>query len=119
MDNYVQDGKTLVLTAPAAATTGVPFVVGPSGEKLVAVPLKDADSGASVACQVEGVVELTKDAADNFVEGESVFWDDTNKKIDKTAAGLTPCGHSVETTATSATKIKVKLSGQPGTDVPA
>lgn len=118
MKNYVKEGESLAMTAPAAATSGVPFVVGPAGFKLVVVPQKDAAISEQVECVIEGVVELAKDSADNFVEGEPVYWDDTLKKADKSASTLIPFGYSVETTAASVTLMKIKLSGVPGVPVP-
>lgn len=117
MKNYVKQGDSVALTAPAAATSGVPFVVGPAGFKLVAVPQASVASGESVECVIEGVVELTKDAADNFVAGEPCYWDDSAKKADKSAATLVPFGFCVETTATNAVVMKVKLNGVPGVPV--
>jgi len=118
MENFVQKGCALDLVAPAAATSGVPFVVGPAAHKLVAVPQSSVSSGASVACVVEGVVELPKQAVDDFVAGEIAYWDDTNKRVEKSATGMIPMGVVVATTAASATLVKVKLSGQPGVVVP-
>ena len=118
MKNYVKEGDSIALTAPAAAVSGVPFVVGPAGFKLVGVPQTDAAVSEQVECVIEGVVELTKDSADNFVEGEPVYWDDSAKKADKSASTLVPFGYSVETTAASAVLMKVKLNGVPGVPVP-
>lgn len=118
MKNFVQEGKILDLVAPATAVSGVPFVVGPAAHKLVGVPQASVASGETVACVVEGVVELTKQAADDFVAGEIAYWDDTNKRVEKTATGMIPFGVVVETTAANAVLAKVKMSGQPGVVVP-
>lgn len=117
MKNYVKEGDSVALTAPAAAVSGVPFQVGPAGFKLVAVPQASAESGAKVECVVHGVVELTKQNTDNFVEGEQVYWDDTNKRVEKSAATFVPFAVAVETSAASAVKLKVKLYGIAGVPV--
>ena len=117
--NYMQPGNALELTAPTGGVvSGVGYAFGPAATKILAVCSVSAAQTVKTTFNTEGVYELTKDGADDFVEGEPVFWDDTAKKIDKSASTLVPCGTCIETTAASATTIQVKLSGKTETVVP-
>jgi predicted RecA/RadA family phage recombinase len=118
MKNFIQPGNALELTAPGGGVlSGVGYAFGPAAQKMVVVADHDADAAAKATFNSEGVFEFTKDGADDFVEGEPCFWDDSAKKVDKSASTLVPMGTSVETTAGSAVLIKVKLSGQQETVV--
>ena len=56
MKNYVQEGNTITVTAPATVTSGQLVVVG----SINGVAAFDAASGADVEVTVEGVFELPK-----------------------------------------------------------
>lgn len=115
MKNFIQPGDALELTVPVGdVVSGVGYGFGPATSKLVAVASVSAVAADKATFNTEGVFEFPKDGADDFVEGEPCFWDDSAKKVDKSAVGLIPMGTATETTATSATLIRVKLSGQAG-----
>lgn len=116
MKNFVQKGDSLEFVAPAGGVvSGQGYAFGSATEKLVGVADHDADAAERAIFATEGVFEFGKLGGEDFVEGEPVYWDDTAKLIKKSAVGYIPCGYSVQTTAGAATKIEVKLSGQPGT----
>lgn len=71
MKNFVQEGKTITVTAPAAVTSGQLVVVG----SIVGVAAFDAASGAEVEVTVEGVFELPKVATDVIAQGDKLYWD--------------------------------------------
>lgn len=77
--NYIQEGDTLTLTAPAGG------VVNESGYKigsLFVVALVTAAEGASFAAAVEGVFTLPKTSAQAWTEGQPIYWDNTNHRAD-------------------------------------
>ncbi len=109
--NYIQEGSTLTLTAPSGGvTSGEGYVI----EGLFVVALGTADAGAEFEGKVVGVFELTKAAAESgkdFAAGERVFWDNTEKRVDKTNAAFFPIGVATKAATSTATSIHVRLDG--------
>ena len=71
MNNYVQKGDTITLTAPAAGfTSGTPVMVG----GMLVVPKKTAASGATAACVFVGVFEIAKTAGEAWTAGQVLYW---------------------------------------------
>jgi predicted RecA/RadA family phage recombinase len=81
MKNFVQEGNTITVTAPAAITSGQLVVVG----SINGVAAFDAASGADVEVTVEGVFELPKVTTDVVVQGDKLYWDSGQLKLTKTA----------------------------------
>lgn len=69
MKNFVQDGKAVEVTAPAAATAGEPVEIG----SLVGIAVEDAGIGEPVVILTEGVFSLPADAG--VAAGDKVEWD--------------------------------------------
>lgn len=80
MRNFVQPGDTLSLVAPYALTAGDGFQVG----FIFAVAINNALNGAAVEGVREGVVKLTKLAAQAWTLGQKIYWDNVNKRCDTT-----------------------------------
>lgn len=118
MKSFIQPGDALELTAPAGGVvSGGVYQFGPAGAKLIAIADHDADAAAKATFNTEGVFEVTKQNSDDFVEGEEVYWDESNDRVEKKATGFFKMGTSTETTASGVTVMKVKLSGQTETVV--
>lgn len=102
-------GEPLDVTAPAAEVGSVPFVT----DGFFLVPKGSADSGAPVACVTDGVWRLPKTTPLAITAGEQVYWNDTTKKVTKTATD-TPIGkcHPGLSAGSSDTTVVVIL--QPG-----
>ena len=81
MKNFVQDGNTITVTAPAAVTSGQLVVVG----SINGVASFDAASGADVEVTVEGVFDLPKVTTDVIAQGDKLYWDSGQAKLTKTA----------------------------------
>ena len=81
MKNYVQEGNTITVTAPATVTSGQLVVVG----SIVGVAAFDAATGADVEVTVEGVFELPKVTTDVIAQGDKLYWDSGQAKLTKTA----------------------------------
>lgn len=115
--NFVQEGKTLTLTAPSGGVTaGVAYVIG----ALFVIALTSADEGEPFEGMSEGVWSMPKatHAADKaFTEGEAIFWNATSGVWDKTGAGLYPAGTAVVAAASTAAVVLVKITGLAGTAV--
>ena len=85
MNNYVQRGDTLTVTAPYALLTGGGCQVG----TIFGVTVNTQNLGDSTELVVEGVFDLAKDAS-TFVSGAKVYWD--NSQLLATANIMTAAG---------------------------
>ena len=82
MRNYVQEGDTLTVTAPADVLSGAGVQVG----NLFGVAVSDALSGGDVGIVTEGVLDLPK-AAVAITQGAYVYWDNTAKVVTTVSSG--------------------------------
>ena len=107
MKNYVQPGKALTVTAPAAVTSGQYVVAG----AIRGVAAAAAASGEEVELVTEGVFTLPKVAADVIAVGDLVYWDAAAGKVTKTAGtGSKPLvGVAVRAAGNGAASVDVKL----------
>ena len=85
MKNFVQQGLTITMTAPYAVSSGGGALVG----DLFGVAVTDVASGADGEFGVDGVFDLTREtgAGTAWAFGNLIYWDNTNKRATKTAAG--------------------------------
>jgi predicted RecA/RadA family phage recombinase len=75
MNNYIQPGDVMTLTAPYTRTSGQGALVG----HLFGVATKDVASGAAGEFMTRGVHTLAKTSAQAWTVGALIYWDDTNK----------------------------------------
>lgn len=77
MDNFIQPGNVLELTAPVGGVaSGEGYLIG----SLFVVATTTEAAAALFRGQVVGVVQLTKAAPQVWAEGDQIFWDDTGKE---------------------------------------
>ncbi len=109
MQNYVQPGSTLILTAPITVTSGDGLLVG----AIFGVATTDAALGEAVEACLVGVYDLKKVGSQAWSAGDKVYWDDTAKETTKTATANTLIGVAVEAVAGGATDTtgRVRLNG--------
>ena len=105
MKNFIQQGSTLTLTAPATTTSGQLVVVG----AIIGVANFDAASGDEVEVDIEGVFELPKLSGDTIAVGEKLYWNGT--ALTKTAGtGSKPLvGYAVTAAGIGALLIRCNL----------
>ncbi len=109
MRNFVMDGNTLTLTAPAVTgcKSGDLIVVG----AIAGVAAYDAAAGAEVEVTVEGMFTLPK-ASGQITEGQKVFWSTTDSNVkNATGVGLSPIGVAVREAGTNDATCRVRLDG--------
>lgn len=106
MKNYVQPGKVLDLTAPAAIISGQALVIG----SLFVVAQADAASGEKFAGLAEGVVTIPKLATDVMAEGAKVNWNTTTKQLQLATSDLDGVGSVVEAAGNGTAEVKIKLT---------
>lgn len=106
MNNYIQDGNVLTLTPSADVAVGVGYLFGAG---LFGVAAETATNGTASAFVVEGVVEIAKTSALAISVGDRVFWDATNKVVNKTTTAQQCVGVAVEAAANPSGTVKIKL----------
>lgn len=92
MKNLTQDGKVLTLAAPYDVASGAGFLVG----TLFAVAAFTVLSGANVQAHTQGVYALTKIGSQAWAVGQSIYWDNTNKRCTSIGTGNTFIGYCTE-----------------------
>jgi predicted RecA/RadA family phage recombinase len=103
--NFIQDGKVLEYTnAGSAIASGAAVVMN----DLVGVALGSIANGATGQVATEGVFELTKETPLVISQGDKVYWDVANSRVDKTNTNKV-LGVCAEDAGSAATTVKVKL----------
>jgi predicted RecA/RadA family phage recombinase len=106
MKAYIQPGHTLTVTAPAGGVvSGQGVLIG----TLFGIAQYDAVEGAEVEILTEGVVEIPKTSALQIDVGDRLFWDATNKVVNKTATAQVCVGIAVAAAADPSATVRIKL----------
>lgn len=105
MNNFVQSGETILLTAPYTVTSGQAAKVG----KFFGVACDDITSGATGQFKTEGVFNITKTTG-AIAQGDPVFWDNTNKYLTTTANSNAEVGVCLVAALSGDTTVTVKLN---------
>lgn len=111
MKNYIQEGEVLNLAPGAAVASGIGYLFGTA---LFGVAEADVASGVDRSFRVSGVVEIGKTSALAIAVGDRLFWDATNKVVNKTATAQQCVGIAVEAAANPSPTVKMLL----GSNVP-
>lgn len=85
MKNLNQSGKVMALVAPYDRLSGQGALVG----SQFGVAVSDVLSTVSGQFLTKGIVTLAKTDSQAWVQGDKIYWDDTNKRCDNTVVG--PC----------------------------
>ncbi|MBK8211473.1 MAG: DUF2190 family protein [Rhodospirillales bacterium] len=103
---YVQPGHTLTVAAPTGGVlSGSGVLIG----TLFGIAQSDATEGADVEILTDGVVEIGKTAALQIDVGDRLFWDASNKVVNKTATAQVCIGVAVSAAANPSGTVKMKL----------
>jgi predicted RecA/RadA family phage recombinase len=106
MKNYVQAGRMIPVTAPAAVYSGDGVLIG----SLFGVAAADADTGAPVELACEGVFTLPKEATTaTFAVGAPVEWNAVAKRVDALDTGV-QIGVVVQAAGATAATVAVRLT---------
>lgn len=106
MKNFVQKGETLTLTPAADVAAGAGYLFGAG---LFGVATSAVASGTAGEFATEGVVEIAKTSALAISVGDRVFWDATNRVVNKTSAAQVCVGVAVAAAANPSATVKIKL----------
>lgn len=106
MKNFIQDGKTLTLTPAAAVASGTGYLFGAflfgvaTGDVVISTPGEFA---------TEGVIDIAKTSALAISVGDALYWDATNKVVNKTATAQQRVGIAVAAAANPSATVLMKL----------
>ncbi|CAA2108215.1 DUF2190 family protein [Variovorax paradoxus] len=106
MKNYRQAGSVLTLTPSIAVASGVGFLFGAA---LFGVATTDVPANTPGEFKTDGVIDLGKTAGLSVNVGDRLFWDATNKVVNKTSAAQECIGVATEAAAGGAAFVSVKL----------
>lgn len=104
--NFKQDGSVLTLTPAADVAAGTGYLFGTA---LFGVALNTVTSGTAGQFKTDGVFELPKTSALAISVGDRVYWDATNKVVNKTTAGQECIGVAVSAASNPSATVLVKL----------
>lgn len=106
MKNYIQPGKSITATAPSGGVaSGAGVLIG----TLFGIAQHDAAEGAELELLTEGVVEIGKTSALAIEVGDRLFWDATNKVVNKTATAQVCVGIAVTSAPNPSPLVRMKL----------
>lgn len=106
MKNFIQEGNVLALTPAAAVASGVGYLFGTG---LFGVATDDCVISTEGSFATEGVVEIAKTSALAISIGDRLYWDATNKCVNKTATAQQCVGIAVADAANPSATVKMKL----------
>lgn len=108
MQNFVQPGKTLTLTAPRTLTSGQAALVG----SIFGVACSDVASAAEGEFALEGVFDLPKATGITFSQGAAAYWSDAEYSMVAANSGNSYLvGAAVKAALTGDTTVRVRLNG--------
>ena len=108
MQNFIQPGNTITVTAPTGGiSSGEGVLIG----SLFGVAAFDAEESESVEIQTTGVMVLPKLATDVVAVGDLLYWDATNKRLTVTTTDNKLVGLAVAAAGNGATTVVIRLNG--------
>ncbi len=106
MKNFTQRGDILTLTPTAAVASGVGYLFGAA---VFGVATNDVAANAAGEFITQGVVEIAKTSALAISVGDRLFWDATNKVVNKTSTAQQCVGVAVAAAANPSATVAMKL----------
>ena len=106
MKTYKQEGEVLTLTHGAAVASGIGYLFGAG---LFGVATQDVAISTPGEFVVEGVVEIGKTSALAISVGDRLFWDSTNKVVNKTTSAQQVVGVAVSAASNPSSTVLMKI----------
>lgn len=106
MKTFKQEGEILTLTPGAAVASGIGYLFGVS---LFGIAVNDVANGVPGEFITQGVVTIGKTSALAIAVGDRVFWDSTNKVVNKTTTSQQCVGIAVEAASNPSATVAIKL----------
>jgi len=108
MNNYVQPGDVLTLTAPYAVASGEGALIGTN---IFGVATAAVANGAVGEFKTTGVIDIKTKTTDTPSVGSIAYWDNTNKEVTTTSTSNTKIGVFVAAKSSGPTVGRVRLNG--------
>lgn len=105
MKTLLSSGDTVQLTAGGTFTAGTGLLTG----QLFGVPENSGSSGDLITLRVKGVVTIKKAGSLAVSVGDALYWDDTNKEVNKTSSAQKEVGIAVSATGSGAGETLVDM----------
>lgn len=109
MKTMISEDHVIEVTAPAGGTTsGVGVLIG----SIFGIAVTTNLVGEAVALRTRGIFDHTKEAAGSgqaFVPGDTIYWDNTNKRLTKTTSGNTKVGYVTAAALTTDTVARFRI----------
>lgn len=114
MKSYAQKGDTLTLTPAADVASGGGYLFGTA---LFGVATAAVTANTPGEFQAAGVIDIAKTSALAISVGDQLYWDATNKVVNKTTSGQRAVGVAVAAAANPSATVRMKLGipSLPGT----
>ena len=106
MKTFIKEGETITLTPAADVASGIGYLFGAG---LFGIAQNNVASGAAGEFLTEGVVTIGKTSALAIAVGDRVFWDATNKVVNKTTTSQQCVGVAVTAAANPSSTVEIKL----------
>lgn len=110
MKNFIAPGDVIPMTPGAAVASGVGYLFGVS---LFGIATDDCANGVEGSFAVTGVVEIAKTSALAITAGDRLFWDATNKVVNKTTTSQQCVGIAMRDAANPSATVMMKLGAVP------
>lgn len=107
MKTFVEPGDVLPLAPGADVLSGVGYLFG----TLFGVATADVLNGVQGQFLVHGVVTIGKTSALAISVGDRLFWDPTNKVVNKTTTGQQCVGVAVVAAANPSATVTMRIGG--------
>lgn len=105
--NYIQPGKVIEATAPSGGiTAGVGLQVG---AREFGVALETKAAGETVQLATEGIFTMAKTSALVITRGDLLYWDATNKVVNKTTSSQIAVGIAHTGAANPSATVQMRL----------
>jgi predicted RecA/RadA family phage recombinase len=110
--NFIQPGDVIEATAPSGGiTAGVGLQVG---ARLFGVALETKAEGATVQLKRSGVFTMAKTSALAITAGDLLYWDATNKVVNKSTSGQIAVGIAMSGAANPSATVVMALGVNTG-----
>ena len=103
---FIQDGDLLTLTPGADVAAGVGYLFGAG---LFGLSVGNAVNGSPAAFITKGVVTIGKTSALAISVGDRLFWDSTNKVVNKTTTAQQCVGVAVAAASNPSPTVQMKI----------
>ena len=110
MINWIQMGDTVQITPAADVASGIGYL---DGVALFGVATGDVASGEEGSFARTGIVEIAKTSALAITKGDRLYWDATNKCVNKTSTAQLCVGVAYTSAANPSSTVQMILGGVP------